>query len=353
MDFRNKDTGKEKILIIDDVEINRMILEEIIKNIGYCPVLAESGEEALNLLKEFQPQLILTDISMPGMDGYELCRILKQKEETKNIPIVFISAFDNPEDIVEGYRLGGEDYITKPFIPEVVQARVGVHLRLYEASQELKEMNRRLQVSVNEQLKQMELEKKNILYALANIAAQNADYEEKHMERLKRNCRILAQGMQLSPLFEDRISDTYIDAIELAAPLCDIGNIGIPHEILSKGADLTEEEDAVMQNHAKIGAKLLNDLYVNSDYNDFISTTIDIVRYHHENWDGSGYPDGLKGEEIPLAAQIVSVIEMYCTLTGKESHSREEALEIMSKEAGLKFNTNVYEICCKISRQLC
>lgn len=355
MDSGNKDTDKEKVLIIDDVEINRAILEEIIEDMNCHPILAESGEEALKLLRKVSPQLILTDISMPGMDGYELCKRLKSNERTRNIPVIFISAFSEPKDIVEGFVLGGEDYITKPFIPEVVQARVGVHLRLNEARSELTEMNRRLQVSVNEQLRQMELEKKNILYALANIAAQNADYEEQHIERLKNNCRILAQGMQLSPMFEDKISDTYIDTIELAAPLCDIGNIGVPKEVLqkkAKKAECTEEEKALIRNHTNIGAKFLKDLHVNSDYNDFISTSIDIAQCHHENWDGSGYPEGLSGNEIPLAAQIVAVTERYCTLTGRDGHSREEAVAVMKKEAGVKFNPDIFQICSKISRQL-
>ncbi len=315
MFYENKSAEKERILIVDDVEVNRMILEQIIGNMGVQPLLAENGEQALELAEKWHPQLILSDISMPGMDGYELCRVLKKQEKTKDIPIIFISAYDNPQDIIEGLTLGGEDYITKPFIPEEVQARVGVRLRLHEANRELKEMNRRLQISVNEQIKQMELEKKNILYAMANIAAQNADYEKEHVERLGRNCRILAQAMQLSPLFEAQISDTYIDTIELAAPLCDIGNIGIAKDILQKKAELTEEEAAMIQNHTNIGAKLLRDIHANSDYNDFISIAADIAQYHHENWDGSGYPDGLSGKEIPLGAQIVSVMERYCTLT--------------------------------------
>ena len=353
MERVGKDTDKETILIVDDIETNRVILEEIIKDMGGFPVLAKSGEEALVKVGECDPQLILSDISMPGMDGYELCRILKNDEKTKNIPIVFISAFDAPEDIIEGFSLGGEDYITKPFIPEVVQARVGVHLRLHVARRELKEMNRRLQVSVNEQIKQMEMEKKSVLYAMANIAAVNSDYAKEHVKRLGHNCGILAQGMQLSPVFEDKISDTYIDTIEIAAPLCDIGNIGISKEILQKKGELTEEESSIIQKHTKIGAKLLRDIYVNSDYNDFINAAIDIAHYHHENWDGSGYPDGLKGERIPLGAQIVAIVDRYCALTEKNAHTREEALEIMSKEADTRFNPDIFKICCKISRQFC
>lgn len=344
--------GSAQILIVDDLETNRYILEEIIRNMGACPVLAESGEEALKKIRESHPQLILTDISMPGMDGYELCRIVKIDKETKNVPVIFISAYDNPKDIIKGFALGGADYITKPFIPEVVQARVGVHLSLHEANTELKEMNRRLQVSVTEQLKQIEQEKKNVLYALAGIAAGNSCYKKEHIERLRTDCRILAQAMQLSPMFEDKISDAYIDMIELAAPLCDIGNIGIPLELLRKKGKFTDEEMAVVQKHTLIGAKLLGDLYVGNDYNDFIGTAADIAHYHHENWDGSGYPEGLKKEEIPLAAQIVSIVEVYCALTDKKNYSREEALKIMGEETEVKFNPAIFQICRKISRQL-
>lgn len=353
MEYEKKGIGGETVLIVDDIETNRLVLEEIIKDMGCEPVLAESGEEALELAKKHSPELILSDISMPGMDGYELCRRLKKNKDTNNIPVVFISAFDDPMDIVEGFLIGGEDYITKPFIPEVVQARVGVHLRLHEAKSELMEMNRRLQISVSEQLKQMELEKKNILYALANIAIQNSDYEGDYMERLKRNCGILAQGMQLSPLFEDKISDTYIETIELAAPLCDIGNIGVPVDILKKKEELSAEEQASIQEHTDIGARLLSDLYVNSDYNEFISTAIDIAHYHHENWDGSGYPERLTNEKIPLAAQIVAVMERYTSLTEKGANSREEALACMEKESGVRFNPDIYKICRKIARQFC
>lgn len=340
------------ILIVDDVEINRLVLEEIIKGMGYDAVSVESGEKAWELIQESRPQLLLTDISMPGMTGYELCRLVKGNQKTKDIPIVFISAFDDPKDIVEGFVLGGADYITKPFISEVVQARVGVHLRLNQASRELKDMNRRLQVSVNEQLKQMEQEKKNILYALADIAARNSAHEKEHLERLSQNSKILAQSMQLSPFFEDKVSDDYVDTIGLAAPLCDIGNIGVPMDVLRK-EQLTEEELALVHSHTDIGAKLLRDLHVGNDYNDFISAAIDIAQSHHENWDGSGYPDGRKENEIPLAAQIVSIMEAYCNLTEKGGCSREEALENMKKEAGVKFNPAILEICCKISRQLC
>ncbi len=206
-------------------------------------------------------------------------------------------------------------------------------------------------------MNQIEQERKNVLYALVGVAAENSFYSHEHIVRLQQNSRILAQSMQFSPLFTDRISDTYIDAIEVAAPLCDIGNIGIPRSVLHKESELSEEEKVLVQSHTQIGAKLLKDLYVTSDFNDFIQISIDVANYHHENWDGSGYPSQLKEEEIPLAAQIVSIVDVFCALTEKRSYrkeySKEEALQIMSQESGKKFHPEIFKIFHKIARQLC
>lgn len=356
MEKHEKIKRKALVLIVDDVEINREILGEIVADMGYNTVLAESGVAALERVKEHLPNLVLTDISMPEMDGYELCRRLKADVRTRDIPIIFISAFDKTTDIVKGFELGGGDYITKPFIPELVKARVNVHLKLYEATREVTEANRHLQISVNEQVKQLEQERRGVLYALAGVARKNSQYGEKYIERMRHNCHILAQSMQLSPLFSDMISDNFVDTVQLAAPLCDIGNIGIPKDILQKKAKLTDEEWEIMCSHTKIGTKLLRDLKVTNDYNDFMQISMDITHYHHENWDGSGYPEGMKGNEIPLAAQIVAMSSMFCALTEdrsfRQSYDRDEALEIMRQEAQQKFNPDIFNIFCKVARQL-
>ena len=354
-----KDKGSKRnalVLIVDDVEINREILGEIVSDMGYETQLAESGIQALECIKERLPNLVLSDISMREMDGYELCRRLKADVHTRDIPIIFISAFDKTTDIVKGFELGGGDYITKPFIPELVKARVNVHLKLYEATRKVTEANRHLQISVNEQMKQLEQERRGVLYALVDVAVKNSQYDEKYIERMRYNCSILAQSMQLSPLFSDVISDNFVDTVQLAAPLCDIGNIGISKDILQKKAALTEEERAIMRDHTKIGTKLLGDLKVSNDYNDFMQISMDITHYHHENWDGSGYPEGKQGNEIPLAAQIVAMSSMFCALTEersfRRSYDKEEALEIMRQEAQQKFNPDIFNIFCKVARQL-
>ncbi|MBP3569041.1 MAG: response regulator [Lachnospiraceae bacterium] len=345
-----------RILVVDDVEANRFLLRNIIQEMGYQPILTESGAQALKMIQRMKPQLIILDIAMPDMDGYEVCSILKADPETKEIPIIFISAFDDPKDIVKGFELGGEDYITKPFVEAVVKARVSMHLKLNDSNRRMMELNRQLQVSFSEQLKRAEMERKSILYALIRIARENAFYDEIHMERLSYNCRILTEAMQLSDLYSHLISDNYIDTMELAVPLCDLGNLAIPTNILQKQGALNEEESAVMRTHTTIGARILQDIGNVIQDNRMIKIAEEIARSHHENWDGSGYPEGRAGEEIPLSAQIVAVVSTYCALTERrtyrDSYTREEAFEIMEKDAAAKFNPNIFSIMKKIVRQL-
>lgn len=327
MEMGQKSKETPLILVVDDVETNRFVLRDIITEMGYRPVLTENGLQALKLVERHKPQLIVLDVAMPEMDGYEFCRIMKENANTRDIPIIFISAFDDPTDIVKGFNLGGEDYITKPFIPEVVKARIGIHLKLSETSKNLADMNRKLQTSISEQLRHMEQEKKNVLYALIRVVQESDGYDKVQMERLCYNAKILAEAMQLSPKYGDIISDKYIETLEMAAPLCEWGNVAI-----------------------------LSDILKMEGYNEFIQMAIDIVESKNENWDGSGQPNGKKGEEIPLSAQIMVVVSTYCNLTAWEAFDKEQCVEVafrvMQEEMGVRFNPDVFAIFRKIYRLL-
>lgn len=356
MEAANINKDAPRILIVDDVEANRFILRDVITEMGYRPILTENGVQALKMVMHLRPQLIILDIAMPEMDGYEVCTRIKENPDTREIPIIFISAFDDPSDVVKGFSFGGEDYITKPFIPEVVKARVNMHLKMHEANRRMAEMNRQLQSSISEQIKKIEAERRSVLYALIRVARENSRYDAEYMERLSYNCRILAEAMQLSNKYGHLISDSYVDTIELAAPLCDLGNMAVPTQILQKEGKLTPEEKAVMQKHTTIGAGILKDVASSSSDNGFIRMAIEIAMYHHENWDGSGYPTGSKEAQIPLAAQIVRIVNSYCALTEERTYrpaySQADALEIMEKAEGTKLNADIFEIMKKIVRQL-
>lgn len=346
---------KCKILIVDDVDTNRFVLRDIIQEMGYQPLLAENGEQALKIVERLKPQLIISDIAMPVMDGYELCTNLKKQPVTRDIPVIFISAFDNAEDMIKGFEIGCEDYIIKPFIPAVVKARVGLHLKLFEVNQELVDSNARLQKSITEQLRQIEMEKKNVLYALTRVAQENAAYDIGHMNRICEDCRILAEAMQLSDTFGSKISDDFIENIAVAAPLCDIGNVAISTDLLQKKEPLLAEETQEIKKHPLIGGRIIKDVLESGDYNEFLQMSYEITMYHHENWDGSGYPNGIKGDDIPLPAQLVSVISSYCAMTEERSYRPaydvDEALRLMELDSGTKYNPAIFDIMKKISRQ--
>lgn len=356
MGYENVRRDAPRVLIVDDAEENRFVLRDIIADMGYLPILTENGVQALKMVERYRPQLIVSDVAMPEMDGYELCHKIKENADTRDIPIVFISAFDNPSDIVRGFNVGGEDYITKPFIPEVVKARVGLHLKLSEAKNDMLEMNRRLQTSVSEQLRQMEMEKKNVLYALLRVTRESVGYDAAYMDRVCYNCRTLAEALQLSTSYSAQVSDTFIDTVEIAAPLCEIGKVAIPSDILKKRDELSPKEQEIRRKHTVIGGQMLNDIKDIGDYNDYIQTAADMANYHHERWDGTGYPSGRKENEIPLAAQIIKVIHAYCALTDEKKTQKpleqEEALAVMETDAGKKYNPEIFNILKKISRQL-
>ncbi len=345
-----------RILIIDDVETNRFVLRNIITDMGHQPVLAENGKQGLKIMEHMMPALILLDVAMPEMDGFEFAEIIKKDVKTRNIPIIFISAFDAPQDIVKGFEAGGADYVTKPFIQEVVKSRVDVQLKLAEMNKTLADTNRRLQISVAEQIRQLEAEKKKVLYALLAIVRKNAFFGEEHIERLQYNCRMLAQAMQLSPKYESIVSDTFVETIELAAPLCDLGMVGIPMDILQKKGSLSESEMEIVRTHTEIGAQILDDIKSDDDYNDFLDMSRDITLYHHEKWDGSGYPHGISGNAIPLPAQIVSLVSQYCAMTENRAYrgpyEKEAVLDMIQEASGEKFNPEIVSICKKIARQL-
>lgn len=348
--------GSEQILIVDDMLPNRRILERIITGMGHRAILASSGEEAINILGGgCDPSLILLDISMPEMDGFDLCRILKADVHTRDIPVIFISAYSGVDDIVKGFELGGADYICKPFVPAEVSVRVTNHLRMFIMQKEREVYNQRLNRLIDEQAEKLENEKKKVLYGLAVINARLSNRPATHMDNLKHNCRILAQSMQLCEEYEQVISNTFIENIEVAAPLHNIGMIAISKDILDRreSGSMTEHDIEVYREHTRIGADIIKEIEPDSADNEFCGMVMDIARYHHENWDGTGFPEGLSGKNIPLSARIVSIIRSLDRYTnGSNNISLEEALEAMGARRGIWFDPDIFDIFVKIKNQL-
>lgn len=344
------------VLIVDDVTSNLAILTEMIQGAGHAARPVIDAKQAMEAIARKLPQLILLDISMPDMDGYEFCELLKKNVRTRDIPIIFISAMNSMEDKKKGFELGAVDFISKPFEVEEVTIRVNNHLKLYRMQQELEEYNRRLHKIVNDQILRIEKEEKNFIFALAKLAELKENTNGNHLRNISKNSKLLAMSLQFSPKFEEEISNSFVETIEIAAELHDIGKIGIRDQVLLKRGSLSREERKMMEIHPELGAKTLEELYDRNGHNEFLKMAIDIARYHHERWDGTGYPYGLKGKEIPLSARIVGIVDVYDALVGeryyKKPYSHEESIRILREGAGTQFDADIVEVLCRIQNQL-
>ncbi len=337
------------ILVVDDVNANLVVLTEMIRNSGYIARPVTSAKQATNAIDALTPHLILLDISMPDMDGFEFCEILKKNAKTRDIPIIFISALNSTEDKIRGFQLGAVDYISKPFEIEEVTLRINTHLKIYKMQQELEIYNKKLYKIINDQIRKIYEGQKNVLYALAKLSGARDNSNGDHLKCVGRNSKLLAMSMQLSPVYMNEITNSFIDTIELAAPLHDIGKIAIEDAILKKETALTTQEEEIMKSHAQTGAATLEEIYAYNEQNDFIKMAIDIARYHHENWDGSGFPLGLCGNDIPICARIVAIANDFDLLMNENS---EECIQIISEDAGIRYDPNIVHILTKIQNQL-
>ncbi|MEY8516062.1 response regulator [Lachnospiraceae bacterium 29-84] len=344
-----------QVLIVDDIDTNCMILAQITQDMGCSPRCATSAGEAAALISESLPQLILLDVFMPEMDGYEFCGRLKESPVTRDIPIIFISAADSSEDKVRGLKLGAVDYIGKPFEVAEVTMRVNNHLKIYHMQQELESLNRQLHSVINSQTRRMEEEQKNMLYALSSMAEGQGDPLAGHLDRTAHNCRILAQSLQFSPEFSEHISESFIHTIEVAVRLRDIGNLRepcSPSKLWEPGA----ENSRLLQRHVDQGTAFLEQMYACVPGNSFLPMAVEIAQCCHAYWDGSGYPRGIAGKQIPLSARIATLVDFLSAVAMPQGErpacGKEAALEKISKGSGTLFDPEIVDVFLKVERQM-
>lgn len=325
------------IMIVDDNPANLKLLEWMLREQGYEVRSFPGGRLALSAATRNPPSLILLDINMPEMNGYEVCERLKSSEELSSIPVIFLSALNEVEDKVNGFRVGGVDYICKPFQFEEVRARVETHLNLYELRQALKCQNEHLEELVSNRTEQLQTALKQIestydetLYALG-MALDSRDNETAgHSQRVTRYSLEIARAMGYSA---DELKN-----IALGAFLHDFGKIGIPDAVLHKPGKLTSEETEVMRQHVRIGYDMVSGI-------SFLSGAAQILLAHQEFFDGTGYPRGLAGEQIPSGARIFSVADTLDAMTSdrvyRKALSFQTAREEIARCAGSQFDPEV------------
>lgn len=318
---------KATILIVDDTLLNISVLVGLLKD-SYRTIVAKDGEQALSrIYSGALPDLILLDIMMPGIDGYEVCRRLKADARTRHIPIIFVSAMSDVGDEAKGLELGAVDYITKPISPPIVLARVKTHLALFN-------QQRSLESQVEARTQELERSRKELIRRLG-LAAEYKDNETGlHVQRMAEYARLVALEMGFSP--------SNADTLAAAAPMHDIGKLGIPDSILCKPGKLTNEEFEIIKSHPVIGAQILD----NPD-SELLAMAREVALYHHEKWDGSGYPEGLSGEDIPITARIASIADVYDALVSTRPYKRpwttEQALALFEEQKGRHFDPNVVD----------
>jgi putative two-component system response regulator len=336
---------RKRVLIVDDTPENICILVEILKD-QYDVSVAINGQKALKIAAMNPPiDLILLDIMMPEMDGYEVFARLKANPKTANIPVIFVTALSAYENEAKGLELGAVDYITKPFNSALVRARVKNHLELKNYRDKLEEM-------VQEKTRELMITRDVAIETLGSLAEYRNLETGNHIKRTMYYVRLLAQKLQEHPNFKDSLTNEKIENLWKSAPLHDIGKVGVPDRILLKPGDLTPEELIEMRKHTVYGWNALTESASRLGSDSFLKTAQEMAYTHHEKWDGTGYPQGLKGAEIPVSGRLMAVADVYDALITKRVYKpaflHDEAVAIIKAGSGTAFDPDIVEVFLQI-----
>jgi putative two-component system response regulator len=345
---------KELVILVDDnlanLKIGNNFLEE-----KYTVATAPSAAKMFSLLKNNVPAIILLDIDMPEMNGYEAIKILKSNPETKDIPVIFLTAKNEAENELEGLSLGAIDYITKPFNPALLLKRIEVHLLLESQRKELQYFNENLQKMVEEKTQGILDMQNALLKTIAELVEYRDDITGGHIERTQRGIKILLEEINKNGVYREERKGWDVNLLFQSSQLHDVGKISIDDNILKKPGKLTEEEFNEMKKHASFGEQIIEKIETLTKESDFLNYAKIFAASHHEKWDGSGYPRGLKGNEIPLLGRIMAIADVYDALTSvrpyKKAFSHEEAVRIITEGRGTQFDPVLVEVFTRVEEQ--
>nr|WP_321401570.1 two-component system response regulator [uncultured Desulfobacter sp.] len=334
------DLSQMRVLVVDDVETNVDILVEALGD-DYHVCVAMDGESALEIIEDTPPDIILMDIMMPGMDGYEVCERLKSKTATRDIPIVFLTALSEEENEAKGLALGAVDYITKPFRAALVKARVKNHL-------ELKQHKDHLENLVAKRTREVLLTQEISMECIGTLAEFRDPETGGHIKRTQHYIKALADQLKTLPQFRRILDEETIDRIYKCAPLHDIGKVAIPDTILKKPGKLTKEEFDVMKTHTTHGYEVLLSAKTRLDTGNYLKCAAAIALTHHEKWDGSGYPKGLSADNIPVEGRLMAIADVYDALVSRRVYKaptpHSQAIAIILEGRGTHFDPEMVAV---------
>jgi len=334
------------LLIVDDEPANLSLLTHLLRPF-YHVRAANSGENALRVAtSEPRPDLILLDVMMPEMDGYTVLERLRKNPATVDIPVIFVTALTDLDDEERGLAKGAADYIGKPIKPALLLARVRTQLEAKQARDWMKDKNAALEAEVSRRMVENDLTQLVSIRALAHLAEVRDPETGNHILRTQNYVRALALRLSLHPRFSAALDARTVDLLTKSAPLHDIGKVGIPDSILQKPGPLTAEEWTIMKTHSRLGSEAIERAEADVEQPiEFLALAKEIAHWHHEKWDGSGYPDGLKGEAIPISARLMAVADVFDALISprvyKPAMSYEKAREIITDSRGSHFDPDI------------
>jgi putative two-component system response regulator len=335
------------ILVVDDTPENLRLLVRTLSVAGYRVRAAPSGELALRMARSEPPDLVMLDVDMPGMNGFEVCEAMSAEPSLQRVPVIFISALSDATSKIRGFRAGGRDFVTKPFSVEEVLARVSTHLELRRLEAQLASHNAELERRVAEQVREISDAQVATIVALARLSESRDDTTGMHVERIAALSAVLAHAAARRPGRNPALGAAAITTMSRAAALHDIGKVGIPDAVLLKPAKLTDEEYAVMKTHAAIGHATLDAVLKTYPGNELVRVGSEIARSHHERWDGAGYPDGLAADAIPLTARLVAVVDVYDAIRSarpyKAALPRDATAAIILRGRGAHFDPDLVD----------
>lgn len=343
------DPTRPTLLIVDDAPENLFVLSELLQP-HYRVLAANSGERGLQVASSLpRPDLILLDVMMPGMNGYQVMQALQADALCADIPVIFLTALSSPREEERGLSLGAVDYITKPITPAIVLARVRTQLLAKQARDWLRDKNAALEAEVARRMFENDLTQQVSIRALAHLAETRDPETGKHLARTQGYMALLADLLKDHPRFQPTLTPRFISLLTRSAPMHDIGKVGIPDHILNKPGKLTATEWDVMQTHAKLGSDAIE--LAEQDIEkplEFLTLAKEIAHWHHEKWDGTGYPDQLAGDAIPVAARLMAIADVFDALISarvyKPAFSFEAARTLMAEQRGRHFDPDVADV---------